>query len=328
MWAKIWRIIGAVGGMLGLIATGLFIYTFLEQRATKRVLVTEIIRVDELTALKKVPNLTGNFVYNGKPVECLWWIEFKVTNAGKETLITTGSNKNLFTDYISYGFDKGETVLDVTIDDNGPQARPPKVVGSEFQVQFEQWKPSEVLTMSAFVATEHGYKGYPTLIYSYDRAIIDGEMLMAGDVHGIANRYEKRPLLDYLSTPFQIVLRIIIGVATSAVFLILTGFTFIGAIPDFWRLKRLKRWKKEYGTRYYKLLEEGVEQAWIPIDELNAWKIHPYKAWDRVWERFNGPKPPKGPKLFSSTKDALVTGAILLLIAAIYLIPFLAVIKV
>jgi hypothetical protein len=266
--AKLYKALMLVAALVGMIAT---VWSVILQFRAKRAEVTvEIRAMEELTPPNKLPDLSATFSYKGQLVDRLWKVTLNLVNSGDKTLVGEGNQKTLIADDVTFAFPAGSNLLDlIVIRQDFPASLVQK--HNAMSLKFTQWRKSEALAVSCFVATSSENK--PPRPFAEGRSIIDGDIVVR-DVSGpIAN--PKRGILDYLPTPIATPTRAV-GSLSAAIWGCILFMLGLLLFRDF---VRIKAWKRRQQSKLQAFLSENPVEPSRHQSYLRSPNLMPAKLW-------------------------------------------------
>lgn len=305
-------IVAAFGLILGISTASLGVLQYYYSKPKKRELTLRVISAEELTKFGEAPYLEGNFTYYGAEVERLWRVETSVFNSGSSNLIGKGVNKHLVEDSARFKFREGIKILESTIKRNEPNADVTKSLDRYFFVRFTQWRSKEELLISFLVSGKKQTNLLPIIEAVDDREIVGGQIVVECPAFVAEEEKVKGSFIEYLPRPLVIVLKVIntiVAVGFSVIIFVLFGST----LSDYGKIRRFNDWEKLYGDLYEAHISKLGDA--LPASDIPYFKIHPDILPERLWNGFEGTKPPPRHEFFGKTWKIFLFDLTLIIIA-------------
>lgn len=252
-----------------------FLFTLKED---KKELSLQIIAIDKLIYVSKLPNLKAYFLYNDKKIDDLASLKFKITNSGTVTIVGDGPKKDLIGKGINLVVPDYLKILDYKVDDNSLNANLEVSEKRRITLKFSQWRTSESITLTLYLSGNKK-ENYEPKVYTEDRDIIDGNIIIEDK-----KSFEMRKFryIDRLISRESIEVIKIIGYFSLILIYIIPLLVLFESIKDIYKLLKWKRNNLEKFTKYIEDLK-----AIIPNEKIKIIK-NPRELSKEHWKNFNG----------------------------------------
>lgn len=301
--AAIATIVAAVVTILG------FLFTLKED---KKELSLQIIAIDKLIYVSKLPNLKAYFLYNEKKIDDLASLKFKITNSGTITIVGDGPKKDLIGKGINLVVPDYLKILDYKVDDNSLNAFVEVTEKRRITIKFSQWRTSESITLTLYLSGNKK-ENYEPKVYTEDRDIIDGNIIIEDK-----KSFEMRKFryIDRLISRESIEVGKIIGYFSLILIYIFPILLLLESIKDMYRLVK---WKKNNFVKFSKYVEDT--KTILPNEKIKIIK-NPRELSKENWKNFDG-EPFPGTSIAEDKRTAISIFSVCLFIVFISLPIFL-----
>lgn len=287
--------IAAIATILAALAT--LIGLFVAVKDERRELSLQIISLDKLVYVSKLPNLKANFIYNGRKVDDLVSLKFKLVNTGTKTIVGDGQNKDIIKNAINLVIPDYLKILDYKVDEDLIKGGVDIIDKRKISIKFSQWRTSEYLVLTIYLAGTSRENREPK-VYTEDRDIIDGNIVIED-----RKEYQLRNV-RYID---RILGKGVIGILKFIGFVsILFIFFFPATILTFIARDYYDRikWFGEYKDKYFEFVDRLKDYK---DHEKRNIKLKPNTLKKDLWKQFQGESYPSM-RFIDDRKELLIFG--------------------
>jgi hypothetical protein len=268
MFLKIRDILKRFGVYLAIVASVIGIYGYFEAKFIQNTPLITITKnnVEHLTILPKADGLKAQFVFKDSVVKDLWKIRVTIENAGSNSIIGKGYQKNIIDNSLRLLITRGYTLINTNL---VKSSFPIKLESNsnEIKFSFDQWRTGEFAIFEVYAdGSVYQGKSVPSILLD-DRELINGKAVYK-EVNELPTN-KKTHLIDFIPKVISTIIYWFY-VLTSGFVLIAMPFAIV---EEYKKRNKYNLWmlvyKPDYDKEIQKLISDGVLNKYYAPLELN-----------------------------------------------------------
>jgi len=305
---KVWKSMLTILSIVTGIATLIGLY--LQWYEKKPIIDLRQISIENLTDKPNVTGFDATYRFNDSIVKNLWRGYYIIENIGNETIIGTGTKKNIITDKIKVTTNSKFKILNFEVKNSNFPIQVLKDSDNNLLLDFLQWRQSEFFELQVY------FEGTSSDTLNPIISINEREILNADVRYSIfkPSVKDKKIIADYLPSFLNWILWLL-GVVSFGLGFIIMPIFFISEVIQ---VSKYKSWQRLHGSFYDEWVKQMVAQKKL------TFHVKPEKLTENLWKEFPGVRP-KIPGSLNEMKSLFIGMIIVMILTSI---PILWMIKI